>query len=76
MKQRYFNLYYVIAFDPIKILTQYASQNDGLNLNFLKDVNIVAKKMAKNGHKMAIYELHISSFFSYKIENKRKGNKL
>ena len=48
----------------------------GLNLNFLKDVNVVAKKMANNGRKMAIYELYISSFFSYKIENKRKGKKL
>ena len=53
-------------------MTHYAPQNDGLNLNFLKDVNVVAEKMAENGHKMAIYVLYISSFFSYKIENKRR----
>ena len=61
MNKKYFNWYYVIAFDLIKILTHYAPQNDGLNLSFLKDVNVVAKKMAKkmakNGRKMAIYEL-------------------
>ena len=55
MKQRYFNLYYVIAFDPIKILIHQATQNNGLNLNFLKDANVVAKKMAKNGRTFAIY---------------------
>ena len=46
----------VVAFDPIKILTLKAPQSDGLNLSFLKDSNVVAKKMARNGHKMAIYE--------------------
>ena len=42
---------YVLALDPIKILTHLGPQNDGLNLSFVKDVNIVAKKMAQNGHK-------------------------
>ena len=58
---------YVVAFDPIKILTWWDLQNDRQNLSFVKDVNVVAKKIAKNGHKMVIYE-----FFSYKIENKKK----
>ena len=45
----------------IKILTLKAPQSDGLNLSFVKDFNVIAKKMARNGHKMAIYE----SFFFY-----------
>ena len=56
MKKKCFNWYYVVAFDPIKILTLKAPQSDGLNLSFVKDFNVVAKKMARNGHKMAIYE--------------------
>ena len=36
----------------------------------------VPKKMAKSGCKMAIYKLYISSFFSCKVENKRKGKKI
>ena len=75
MKQRYFNLYYVIAFDLIKILTHLAPQNDGLYLNFLKDVNVVAKKLAKNGRKMTINELYISSFFLTKLKIKGKEKK-
>ena len=59
MKQRYFNLYHVKAFDPIKILTQ-------------NDFNVVAKKMAQNGRKMAIYELYISNFFLTKLKIKGK----
>jgi hypothetical protein len=42
----------------------------------VKDVNVLAKQMAKNGRKMAIYELQISKLFSYKIENKRKQNNI
>ena len=32
---------------PIKILTHSAPQNDSLNLSFVKDVNVVAKKWQK-----------------------------
>ena len=45
---------YVFAFDPIKIWTIYASQNDRWNLSFVKDINVVGKKMSRNGHKMTI----------------------
>ena len=55
-EKRCFNWYYVVAFDQIKILTLKAPQSDGLNLSFVKDYNVVAKKMAINSHKMAIYE--------------------
>ena len=56
MKKKYFNCNHVIALDPIRIWTHYAPQNDRLNLSFVKDVHEVGKKMARNGHKMAVYE--------------------
>jgi len=45
---------YVIAFDPIKILTCWAHQNDRQNLSFVKATNVVGKKMTGNTCKMAI----------------------
>ena len=33
-----FNQYFVVAFDPIKISTQYGPQNDSWNLSFVKDI--------------------------------------
>ena len=47
---RFFCCYYVVALDPIKILTLKGPQNDSLNLSFVKDVNVLAKEMAKNGN--------------------------
>ena len=44
---------YVIAFDPIKIMTCWALQNDSQNLSFVKAFNVVVKKMAGNAYKMA-----------------------
>ena len=44
---------YVIDFDPIGIYTCLALQNDCQNLNFVKDICVVGKKMARNGCKMA-----------------------
>ena len=45
---------YVIAFDPIKILTCWALQNDRQNLSFVKANNVVGEKIAGNTCKMAI----------------------
>jgi hypothetical protein len=45
---------YVVAFDPIKIMTCWALQNDCQNLSFVKATNAVSKKMAGNTCKMAI----------------------
>ena len=45
---------YVIAFHPIKIMTCWALQNDCQNLSFVKAINVVGKKMARNTCKMAI----------------------
>ena len=39
-----FNQHFVVAFDPIKISTHYAPQNDRWNLSFMKDIYVVAKK--------------------------------
>jgi hypothetical protein len=45
---------YVIAFDPIKIMTCWALQNDCHNLSFVKATNVVGEKMVGNTCKMAI----------------------
>ena len=55
---------YVLAFDPIKIKTLYASQNDCQNLSFVKDINVVGKKMTRNGQKMRITIIY--SYYSFR----------
>ena len=37
-------VFFVIAFDPIKILTCWALQNDRQNLSFVKATNVVGEK--------------------------------
>ena len=49
--------FYAIAIEPIKVQTHSASQNDCLNLSFVKDRHVAGKKMARYGHYMAIYQL-------------------
>ena len=66
----------VITYEPIKIQTHSAPQNDRLNFSFVKDLIVVGWKMAKNGCKMAIYELLILIFFSYKTEKTETKQKL
>ena len=46
-------LFYVVALDPNNIQACQAHQNDHLKLNFVKDVNVVGKKMARKCPKMA-----------------------
>ena len=46
------SLIYVIDFDPIRIYTCLALQNDRQNLNFVKDICVVSKTMAINSCKM------------------------
>jgi hypothetical protein len=43
-----------VAFDPIKILTCVALQNDHQNLSFVKATNVVGKKMTRNTCKITI----------------------
>ena len=48
----------IFTFEPIRIQTRYAPQNDCLNLSFVKDELTYGKKMARNGRKTVIYEEH------------------
>ena len=50
---------HAIAIEPIKVQTCSASQNDRLNLSFVKDTNGNPQKMARKGGKMVIYESQI-----------------
>ena len=50
------NQYFVVAFDPIKISTHYAPQNDRWNLSFVKDIYVVTKKISTNGPTRPIFE--------------------
>ena len=52
------------------IQTSLGPQNARLNLSFVKDFNVVGKKITRNDRKTAIYESQIFSFFSYKIKKK------
>ena len=51
--------FYVIAIEPIKVQTHSVSQNDCLNLSFVKDKYGNAEKMDRKGGKMVIYESQI-----------------
>ena len=42
----------VIDFEPNKIQACQAHQNDGLKLNFVKDINVVGQKMTREDCKM------------------------
>ena len=44
----------VITFEPIEIQTCSAHQNDQLNLNFVKNIYVDNKKLARNCQKMII----------------------
>jgi hypothetical protein len=46
--------FWVITFEPIKIQTWSAPQNDRLNLRFVKDIHVFGEKNGKNRRKMAI----------------------
>ena len=46
------NVFYVIAFDLIRIIISWASQNDNQIFIFVKDINIVGEKMTRNSVKM------------------------
>jgi hypothetical protein len=54
----------VITVVPIMIQTCLEPKNDRLNLSFVKDFHIVGTKMARNGSKMAIYQMQILIFIS------------
>ena len=59
----------VIAFDPIKILTRWALQNDCQNLSFVKAIYVGGEKMAGNTCKMAIsYLCHFRFETEFKLK--------
>ena len=58
-------VFYAIAIEPIKVQTYSASQNDRLNLSFVKDTYGNVKKMARKGGKMVIYESQILGLTLY-----------
>ena len=51
--------------EPIKLQTCSASQNDRLNLSFVKDTYGNAQKMARKSGKMVIYESQILGLTLY-----------
>ena len=44
-----------LHFEPMKIRTLSAPQNDRLNLSFVADILVAGEKMTRKGRKMAIY---------------------
>ena len=48
--------FYAIAIGRIKVQTGSTTQNDRLNISFVKDICVVAQKKTRNCCKMAIYE--------------------
>ena len=46
--------FYAIAIEPIKLQTHSASQNDRLNLSFVKDSYVDGGKLARIGQKITI----------------------
>ena len=51
--------FYAIDIESIRVQTHSKSQNDRLNLSFVKDTYGNAKKMTRKGGKMVIYESQI-----------------
>ena len=59
----YSGLFIVLASKQLQ--TRSASQNDRLNLSFVKDIYGNVKKMARKGGKMVIYESQILGLTLY-----------
>ena len=60
-------------FHKTKVQTCSVPQNDRLNLSFVKDIYVVAKKMTRSGHKTAIYRSQILGKTLYVLEEKIKS---
>ena len=46
------NVFYVVAFNIIRIQAHLAPQNEHQNLSFMKDIHVVGKKMTRNDHEI------------------------
>ena len=62
-------VFYVVVSDQIGIYINWAHKNDCQNLSFLRDINEVAKKMVRNGCKMAFMSCKFPFFFLTKFKN-------
>ena len=69
MKKNILTIKNVIAFNPIKIQTCLAPQNDRQDLSFVKDTYVDAKQMTTKGQIMAFFKLKFSGFFLPKLKN-------
>ena len=58
----------VITFDPIKIQTHSAPQNDRLNFSFVKDIHVDGGNLAWNSCKTAICQ---SAFFGHTLRQEK-----
>ena len=63
---------YVIDFDPIRVYTCLALQNDHQILNFVKEIYVIAKKWPQMVEKWPFLKLKFSFFFLPKL--KTPGN--
>ena len=52
--------FYVITFEPIEVQNCLASQNDRLNLNFVKYIYVDGGKLARKGQKFAMTTIFLS----------------
>ena len=66
LKWKYVFAVCVVTFEPIRIQT-CSSQNDHLNLRFVKDIKVFGKKPTRYGHKMDFCQLQ-RPFMSRKFD--------
>ena len=62
--------FYAIAIEPIKVQTCSASQNDRLNLSFVKDRHTYGKKMARKVVQRSFIKEHSFPNSLYKKKKK------
>ena len=65
-------VFYIIVVDQMGVQIIWAHQNDHQNIIFMRDINEVAKKMARNGLKIAKSlgcAFHFESEFIYSKDN-------
>ena len=51
-------VFYAMAIESLEIQKRLTPQNDRLDLSFLEDIYVYAKKTARKDRKMVIYEWH------------------
>ena len=69
-------MFYVVAFGPFKIQTCYPPQNDRLSLFFVKEINVVGKKMTTNGPMNQYFNVKLSLSLTKVSFDTLEGNQL